>query len=830
MPGRLLTSCLLSTFLLMGCFASSEEGDDTKVTLPDFRKPPKPTVTYETRDERVQILIQGRNRGESRNYWIYRDKTLLDQPWSASSGDSSNSYFYYLMDSLEQTGTYTYQVYYGPRKDSLSDPSDPFVYKYEGPSPSGHVDIYQMDMSGFLQIRYLPREKVVYRRVIIERRVGKDGDIRAVDTLLGNFSWDGVADTSLVLEDTWVYYRARGQDVSEEWLPPSPWDSIEVRNKTWSYLPSISVKNLGTDVQVTLQNPLGTASAHYVLYRNTSESKDGKTAVDSAYEGQGSFGLLLGDAPEKPGTYWYWVEAADGRGRTSARSNPHRVEFTGRPRGPSIQQVYSQGTHVRVTFQSNQLGGTFVLERAADTAKPAVDADTLTLSSIQSGSYGEFRDRPPTDGRWHYRIVSLGADRSRSDPGDWSGPVTWRYAPNYQTLSASIVNRGDRVEVRLPSGFTSAGKVFVLYRSANPGGRDSVPADTGFTTSSFYGEILLKDSPAPGTWYYRVLEVSLNLDSDYLFRSDLMRVEFTGRATGPALVSLAPNYRHVVVVFQTDPDAVAYVLERAPDSASAWLAVDTVPAPSSSQPQVTTQNRPPAAGYWSYRVRSIRSGLAATDPGPSMRTPSPWSDAVVYETTQPLTVVNSGTSVTLSWSSAYAFEYETRVFRSAKDGHAEGTLVKTHNTYSGTFQDTPPIGTWYYWIEIHYSGSGSPPGNVVRRSKAMPVVFSGIPEVTQLAANSVGVTITFPQIRAGDTLQILRSTGKVEDTASYTVLYNVTDTWVYYHADVVDKEKAAFYHYRLRLIREGVPSGLGGAKSIYYDPAAPGSGMNQGLL
>lgn len=829
MSGRLFASCLLSAFLLIGCFASSED-DAPLVQVPEFRKPPKPTVTYETQDHRVYILIQGRNRGESRNYWIYRDKTLLDQPWSAA-GDSSHvgAYLYSLMDSLERIGTYTYQVYYGPRKDSLSDPSDPFVYKYEGPSLSGHVDVSAMDLSGDIHVRHFARKNVVYRRVIIERRVGKDGEIRAVDTLLNINSWDGVVDTSMVLDDTWIYYRAKGQDVSEEWLPPSPWDSIQVRNKTWNYLPVIAVANQGTDVRVTVANPLGLASARYLLYRNTTEAKDGKVRVDSTGDGFGN-GVTLGDAPDKAGTYWYWVEAKDGRGRTSARSNPSQVVFTGRPKGPAVLQAWSQPTYVRVTFRPNAAGGTYVLQRSTDTAKAPVAADTVTVPF--NGAFaqdGEFRDRPPSDGTWHYRIASLAPDGEASDPGDWSQPVHWRYAPQYQHMAAQLSNRGDRVEVRFSSGYPY-GRIYVLYRSAHPAGRDSVAVDTVVAPSWTSTEIVLRDAPAPGTWYYRVMDTTPPDDNGILYRSDLLRVEFTGRTVGPAIVSLTPTYRHVAVAFQSDSESVAYILERAPDSGD-WAAVDTLPS-TGSFGQVIARDKPPAAGYWRYRVRGIRAGMAVTDPGTSMRTPTPWSDAVTYETTQPLTVANNGTAVTLSWSSAYALEYETRIYRSAKDGHAEGTLIGTHNSYNGTYQDSPAIGTWYYWIEIHYSGNGSPPSNVVRRSRPMQVVFSGTPEVTQLTATSVGVTITFPTIRAGDTLQILRSTGAADDTASFAPIYDVVDTWVYYHADVVPKEKASFYHYRLRLIRNGTRSGLGGAKTIYYDPAAPGSGsgIDKGLL
>jgi hypothetical protein len=286
------------------------------------------------------------------------------------------------------------------------------------------------------------------------------------------------------------------------------------------------------------------------------------------------------------------------------------------------------------------------------------------------------------------------------------------------------------------------------------------------------------------------------------------------------------TYRHVAISFVSDTLGLATRLERAADSDTDWTVVDTVPNPVPAN-QTQIYDTPPAPGHWRYRLRSIRLDLSLSDPGPASRTSSPWSNQPTYNNSLTVSIVNLGTEITVSnlYLDSY---YEYRLIRGSKAGYADGAAVDTAIGYqSQPLKDVPPKGTWYFWVERHYLQSYNS-GAEVYRSVPVRMDFTGVPGITSLNSSTDGVTVSFPTLGSGDTLEIWKATEKPEETESYTRLGKVADTYTTYYTDAaVDSANAAFYHYRLRLIRNGESSDLGGYKSIYHDPKAP---LRGGLL
>lgn len=814
MKGRIFASLLAASILtLQGCLTGGSDDKDPDTHPDGTRKPNAPTVNYTTHDSLIHIGIRGGRAGEERYYWIYRDKELLEQPAYRSpfTGDTGWTVpgGYFLVDSVKKAGAYAYTVRYGSHRDSLSDPSTPYVFNWTGPSPSGRVRLYLGEGSGLVEVQHTASRSTFLRQVIIERRIGSKGETGALDTLdLGQFG-QGIhlIDTNLVVDDVYLFYRSVGMDVDEQWLEPSPWDSILVRNKVWGYVPRITLADKGTDIQASISLP-SNAVVTYYLYRNTTSSKDGKVKVDSLRSGANS-SLILGDIPEKAGRYFYWVEAVDSHGRISARSNLVETSFTGLPKGPPISGLFTSSTSVQVLIESNLGARALILERASDTSKAATAVDTAYPGG---SSQLTVLDVPPADGYWFYRLIAIGSDDRPGAPGDWVRSGYFHYAPNYIGMDARLVNRGDRIEIVIPSPAFDA--FYVLFRSPHPGGKDSVAVDT-VLPQQFSSLPPLVDRPEPGTWYYRAYGYRNQNPGSETYRSEIQRVEYSGKPVGPAITSISAGSTQITLYFGSDPMALAYILERTPGATTDWLAVDTLP-PGFSE-TVTVSDQPPTAGSWRYRVRSIRKDMTTTEPGTASNS-VPWSYQVTYVNSLTVNVINRGAMVEVREISP-DFSYSLRLFRSAKSDYTGGIAVDTLNYGASVpyLTETPPKGMHYYWVERHFVGAGSV-SSTVYRSVPVLVAFTGAPEVMSLSVSSSGISVGYPAVQGGDTLQILRSNGKPDDAASFAFIGEVHSTFDgTYFDSTVDQARSAFYHYRLVLIHEGTKSEMGGVRSIYFN-------------
>lgn len=810
---------LASSAYLQGCISDSKGGStvsdsDTSDVFPNgTRKPRMPRVAYRTHDSLVHLRILGTDSREESEYWVYRNDTLREQPLPGGwifEGPDSGSYLYTLTDRLESAGAFRYHVRYGYREPQLSRPSPAFHYFYPGRSPSGSVSL-QTGPDQRVLITLAHADSIPVSQAYFERRIGSDGSARALDTVVksGNEPLR-LLDTAFIHLDTMVHYRAVSMHAATEtWLAPTPWDSIRVTNRAWGYVPGLSVRNLGNGIRAEILDAIDySGEAWYVLYRNDSSTENGKAKVDSVPM-RGAATLPLRDSVSQARDLYYWVEAADPYGRISHRSVPERVALTGIPRGPDIPSISVYPSFLKI-FSARVVGaGAYVLYRSSSPGRDETMVDTLFTDDPVDGP--TFVDIPPGDGRWSYRLVTLAGGKA-STPGDWKQSEFFRYTPSYSLLHAPMINLG---AAGVEATITPMDKArFHLIRSGHKDGSDSLVVDSLAPSDT---RITLKDKPPLGTWYYRVVRLEKpSTFSNTIYRTALVEIDFTGKPVGPSIKTLTNYAAGIEVTFPNTPDAIAYVVERSPDTSKAWAVVDTLSVGTTGTP--TFNDRPPKDGYWSYRARTLLSNLSLTDPGPATRTPTSWTYRAAYDNSLVASIGNRGPRVECPLTTHMSYGFFLK--RSQVSDYSNPTTVDSIHAGAGrnTLEDVPPLGAYYYWVERMPDAdqiSGS-----LYRSAPFKVEFTGAPEVISLAKAARGVQIKYVTMALGDTLEVWRGSGSPVDTAAFALVARATAVLYSggYEDITVDAGKSALYHYHLALRRDGKVTAKGPIKTLYYQP------------
>lgn len=807
--------------MLQGCMTGSDSGrtadglDTSEVFSNGERKPRMPTVSYRTHDSQVHIRIYGTGGGDENDYWIYRNDSLLEQPvpygWVDTDDDSVSYYLYNLVDRLDTAGLYKYHVRYGYNERRLSRPSPDFFYAYPGRSPSGSVSL-EKGGDQRVTVSLAQADSTPISQAYFERKFGSDGEVTVLDTVLKvGLSPIRLLDTHFVRLDTMVYYRAVSMDAATEtWLAPTSWDSIHVTNRTWTMVPGVDYSNLGIELRAEIRVPLAySGQGWYFLYRNATPDKEGKIKVDSVAM-QGNFTKTLRDTVSRAATYYYWVEALDPYGRTSLRSVPTPIAFTGIPRGPDVLSLTVHSSHIQIRAPRDAAATAYVLFRSPEKGGPETVVDTLYSADL-GGEAPTFVDVPPGDGLWSYRMVVFRGGNP-SAPGNWNLSDYFRYAPSYAFLPVSIVNKGGSgVEAAIEPKDDAR---YVLFRSRNPDGSDSVAVDSLAETDT---RVVLKDRPPLGTWYYRVVRFDKPSAFNHsIYRTDLVRIDYTGNRVGPEIKTVTNYTGGIEVVFAYSPDAVAYVVERSPDTAEAWTTVDTLPVVAGQAP--THIDHPPQDGHWSFRARTLLADLSLTHPGPVMRTRTAWIRRVTYDNSLYANIANRGSQVECVLTTVSSYGYYLK--RSLQGDYADPVTVDSVQAGGSTsiLLDVPAKGTYYYWLE-RMPESDQLSGSILR-SLPFKVDFTGAPEVQSLTQTARGILIRYATLRLGDTLEIWKSSGTATDSASFTL--RATATAVLspssFEDITVDAGKAQLYHYRLALRSEGKTTGKGPVKTLYYQP------------
>jgi hypothetical protein len=802
--------------ILQGCITDTkkENPEITEAGPNGERKPRTPKVTYTAIDSLVSIQITGSGTGQENAYWIRRDGTLLEQP-SHQSGDPVQN-LYVLVDSLTEIGVHKYYVQYGTHPDSLSEKSPEFVYDYAGHSRSGRVSV-QVTPEQLVSVSVLPPGDELLGAFIVERKIGSAGRVIVLDTIeVGSPNPDGFEnflDTALVPEDVYLYYRVKALDaITEEYLPPSPWDSVLVKNKVWKYLPSVQFAVSETGIQIGIFNPLNypdNGTAYYFLYRNATAEKDGRSKVDSLPISALFLGAGLNDRPD-PGDYYYWVEARDPWGRVSARSTPKFIHFTGRAAGPGIQVTPSGDGLIHVQPYQEQDAAYYIIQRAQDTTKAPTTLDTVAVS-FSYPFYGAYIDRPTADGVYFYRIISIRANGEESDPGPWATSGFFHYDPVFAVFSAPIVNRGDRVQCQVDR---ISDYYYILYRSKYASGPDTAAVDTLWYSDA---ATLLVDTPPIGTWYYRVQRIpTFTSTGTAIYRTLSTRIDFTGKPVGPPVTGLSVYPSRIDIFFTQDPEGLAYILERSVDGKD-WNAADTVSALDVSGGVI--RNKPPTDGFWSYRLLTMRKDMSVSGPGTPMRSPTPFTYAQLFDNSLFAYVENKGTR--LDFPMYYEYGYVFYLLRSDKGDWKDGQRVDSlkYNDSRIRLSDSPPKGVWFYWIQREPIGNDG--NEILSRSNPIRVEFTGSLEISSISKSGLGLQINFPYVSGTDSLEIYRSTGNPEDLAGYSLLGSVASFSINtYYRDATVANKTGIYHYRIATKTAGVRSELGAPKSVYFDATA----------
>src|SRR5689334_14300809 len=130
-----------------------------------------------------------------------------------------------------------------------------------------------------------------------------------------------------------------------------------------------TLQNKGAKVQAAVNN---SSLYYYVLYRSKSASGADSAAVDTlVYDASGSSTLYLEDVPAV-GVWYYRVYRffAPGSSQTDIYRNEwSRVDFTGKPVGPSISSLTNYPAYVQVAWASDTDGLAYIVERAPDSSE-----------------------------------------------------------------------------------------------------------------------------------------------------------------------------------------------------------------------------------------------------------------------------------------------------------------------------------------------------------------------------------------------------------------------------------------------------------------------------
>ncbi len=753
------------------------------------------------------LTIYGTQSHDADDYWVMRNNRLLEQP-TYLSRDSNFSQFR-LVDSLETPGVYTYTVQYGYNSTHLSNKTPAFVYDFPGLSRSGLISLDLREES-FVEVTVATPENELAKQVIIERKVGSQGNVLALKTLSRSqgqsvFTY---VDTNWVSLDTVLYYRSTSLDaVTEKWLEPTPWDSIRIHQKTWKYLPEVASRIRGEEIFFLIQNPFGkSAKTFYRLYRNTRESSEGKTLVDSLSGFEIDNNASLSASAIDSGTFYFWVEASDGLGRNSPRSVPIRVEFNGLPFGPEIQSLQVRPATIQLGLDLDSRITSVILHRTQDTLASLTLVDTISISDLRSGTY--WYDVPPSAGIWFYRLVAL-SDGKPSNPGYWIQTGYFKPSQQVNSMKATISYQGlGEVEATVDR---VSNATHILYRSAYPDGKDSVAVDTLGPSETIS---VLRDKPKKGTWYYWVYRFDEPSYSPFLVsRSQTEKVVYPDQPIGPRIISLELYGSGIDVNLGADPSATAFVTERSFEKSNEWVAIDTL----YNSLILKVFDHPPKNGMWSYRVRCILPNLTLSDPGPVMQTKETWNYHLTYSENLITEIANRGieVEVTLTTSAAYGFLLR----RASTNNFEASTPVDTApiGDADQRMTDIPSKGLWYYWVERLVGKNENL--NSAYRSASMKIDFTGVPEISSVTQIGTTIQIRFPRLDIADSLEIWKSSGKPDDLASYSrmairagneSLRSVTDL---FSSDT----PTGFYHYRLKLRHGGTLSDFGAVKTLYYE-------------
>lgn len=509
---------------------------------------------------------------------------------------------------------------------------------------------------------------------------------------IGHVAGTSYTDAALT-PGTW-YYRVIALDAAGNAGAPSNEASGVIADTTPPTTPSgLSAQTSGADVQLLWDAAADDVAVdHYEIHRGdsvdfapTAETLIGQTG-DTSYT----------DPARPVGPAHYRVVAVDAAGNASAASataSANVPDVTAPSQVTATAVLSGHDATVSWDAASDDVGvATYRVFRGA-TADFVVDASSQIAETTETAHV----DAALTAGTWYYRVVAF------DDAGN-AGPASAVVSVEVADTTAPTAPTALAVEVTgasLHATWTAATDDVAVtgYRVFRGATEDFVPdAQTlvGSTTTASFDEA----TPAPGTWYYRVVatDAAGNLSAPSASVAVTVAAPDTVAPTKPSEVAATAAGSTVTVTWHASTDDVGvhgYVVHRG-STADFVVGVDTAVG-ETTEPTFVDEGRP--AGTWYYRVIALDAAGNASDPSDS-------ASAVIADAAGPtvptgLSATVDGDDVQLAWTASTddvgVAGYD--IYRGASEGFEVSASTKIGSSTTLAHTDTSvPAGTWFYRV------------------------------------------------------------------------------------------------------------------------------------
>jgi len=642
-------------------------------------------------------------------YYLYRNsssstagKVLVD---SLAPGQSVG-----LMDTPASVGTYYYWIEVEDQWNRRSIRSLPQSVVYTGKlyAPTILSVVPNINNS---QITILVLEHDESNEYVLERvRDTTDTPLR-IDTVF-SIGVSTITFTNTPPQDGFWYYRALVVDAQGNESNLSQWQTTSsefIYQQQYLAFPLFfpappvpTIENLGDKIASVVTRD---SIYSYYLWRSDYSTMEDSILVDS----------LIGNDPSKTevedvpaiGTYYYWVERKDApweRGDNIYRTNvSSAMVFTNNWPGPVLSfysfDVDNNPMNIQARIVSNTYYDVVIFQRTADTNSIGSEVALDTIDVLVNGSYIYSYDIPEVDGTWFYRAQWV-KNGELSEFGGWQS-IAWVYVQRYtnQTLSSTgFINRGDHVVLDLNISSTYQHSVY----------RNTTPVKPENPTYTFNGYGIVNDTLPADTYYYWVEAKATDWergDDIFVYPSSYQAVAITGVPLTPTLTLIPTSfYVRLAISFNYPNELTRIRIESAQDT-NATLTLDTLSIVASSN---SVYDRPDTPGIWWYRVIGDYTIGGTTPYSNGSWISTTWSPSYTTSSTYATTPAIDGATVT-STTTFNGLSYYYRMMRNSTNNILTAYEVDRLDKSTGTSTllfDTPPTGTWYYWVlQVPYSTS-----------------------------------------------------------------------------------------------------------------------------
>lgn len=526
------------------------------------------------------------------------------------------------------------------------------------------------------------------------------GFVADASTRIGHVAGTAFTDTGLT-PGTW-YYRVVALDAAGNAGPPSNEASGAIPDTTPPSTPSgLSAQAAGADVQLQWNGASDdVAVGHYEIHRGdsadfapTADTLIGQTAETSYTD------------PARPvGIAYYRVVAVDTTGNASGASTATSasVPDVTAPSQVTATAVLS-GHDATVSWEAatDDVGVAVYRVYRGTTADFAVDAssqiaETTETSHIDSGLAA---------GTWYYRVVAFDAAGNAGAASAVVGVEVADTTPPTAPTGVIVSMTGTVAHVSWTAASDDVAVTgYRVFRGTTADFAPDAQNLVGSTTTGSFDEL----TPAPGTWYYRVVaaDAAGNLSDPSASASLTVDEPDTVAPTAPTGVATTVAGSVVTVTWHASTDDVGvhgYAIHRG-STADFVSGADTLVGETTDLTFVD-ENRP--AGTWYYRVVALDAAGNASDASDA-------AAAVIADAAGPtapsgVTAAIDGPDVDVTWAASTDDVGVTGydVYRGATETFEISAATKVGSSTTLAYTDVDvPAGTWFYRV-VARDGAGN---------------------------------------------------------------------------------------------------------------------------